>query len=217
MPQAGWYDDGTGRQRWWDGSQWTDQYQEDAQAAAEMPVLTFISQIEGTDSVVTVFPDRMEWAKKSGGVSAGKITAGIFTGGLSLAATGVGKGGYSAKKTTDLSILHLGAVTGIASAKEGKRVLVTVSTPSMALPLYLPKKEAEHVARTLNQLVSAARTVSATPAFTVQVAAPVSQAPQVAAPADPTAHLLSLAELHRQGILSDDEFAAAKAKALGLA
>ena len=25
---AGWYDDGEGRQRWWDGSAWTDQYQE---------------------------------------------------------------------------------------------------------------------------------------------------------------------------------------------
>ncbi len=28
--QAGWYDDGTGsgKQRWWDGQSWTDQYQE---------------------------------------------------------------------------------------------------------------------------------------------------------------------------------------------
>ncbi|KAA9107623.1 DUF2510 domain-containing protein [Microbacterium rhizomatis] len=25
-PEAGWYDDGTGKQRWWDGSRWTDQY-----------------------------------------------------------------------------------------------------------------------------------------------------------------------------------------------
>lgn len=25
---AGWYDDGAGRQRWWDGEQWTDQYQD---------------------------------------------------------------------------------------------------------------------------------------------------------------------------------------------
>jgi hypothetical protein len=25
---AGWYDDGAGRQRWWDGDQWTDQFQE---------------------------------------------------------------------------------------------------------------------------------------------------------------------------------------------
>lgn len=25
---GGWYDDGSGRQRWWDGSQWTDRYQD---------------------------------------------------------------------------------------------------------------------------------------------------------------------------------------------
>lgn len=24
--EAGWYDDGTGKQRWWDGSRWTEQY-----------------------------------------------------------------------------------------------------------------------------------------------------------------------------------------------
>lgn len=24
--EAGWYDDGTGKQRWWDGSRWTDHY-----------------------------------------------------------------------------------------------------------------------------------------------------------------------------------------------
>lgn len=30
---AGWYDDGSGRQRWWDGQQWTEQYS-DAQAPA---------------------------------------------------------------------------------------------------------------------------------------------------------------------------------------
>ncbi|MBW8761110.1 MAG: DUF2510 domain-containing protein, partial [Microbacterium sp.] len=24
--QAGWYDDGSGRQRWWDGERWTDDF-----------------------------------------------------------------------------------------------------------------------------------------------------------------------------------------------
>jgi hypothetical protein len=42
-------------------------------------------------------------------------------------------------------------------------------------------------------------------------------APAAAAPVDPTtAQLQKLAELHNQGILSDEEFSAAKAKALGI-
>ncbi len=30
----GWYDDGAGRQRWWDGQAWTDQYQDSPAAPA---------------------------------------------------------------------------------------------------------------------------------------------------------------------------------------
>ncbi|TXJ05403.1 MAG: DUF2510 domain-containing protein [Aeromicrobium sp.] len=30
---AGWYDDGQGRMRWWDGEKWTDQYDETGQAS----------------------------------------------------------------------------------------------------------------------------------------------------------------------------------------
>ena len=36
------------------------------------------------------------------------------------------------------------------------------------------------------------------------------------APADPNAELQNLANLHAQGVLTDEEFAAAKAKALGI-
>ena len=53
-----------------------------------------------------------------------------------------------------------------------------------------------------------------------QQAAAAAAAPAPAAPApaadDTTAKLTELANLHAQGILSDDEFAAAKAKALGI-
>ncbi len=41
--------------------------------------------------------------------------------------------------------------------------------------------------------------------------------PPAAAPEDdPTAQLQNLAQLHAQGVLTDEEFAAAKAKALGI-
>jgi len=41
------------------------------------------------------------------------------------------------------------------------------------------------------------------------------QAPAAAAPADPIAQLKELGSLHEQGILTDEEFAAQKAKILG--
>ena len=48
-------------------------------------------------------------------------------------------------------------------------------------------------------------------------AAPAAPAPApAAAPADSTAELERLAELHESGALNDEEFAAAKAKLLGL-
>jgi hypothetical protein len=51
-----------------------------------------------------------------------------------------------------------------------------------------------------------------------QAAAAPAAAPAAAAPAadDTSAKLQELANLHAQGILSDEEFAAAKAKALGI-
>ena len=51
-----------------------------------------------------------------------------------------------------------------------------------------------------------------------QAAAQQQQAPQAAAPAstDTTAELQKYADLHAQGVLSDEEFAAAKKKLLGL-
>lgn len=47
------------------------------------------------------------------------------------------------------------------------------------------------------------------------VPAPVAAAPEPAAD-DPIAQVQKLATLHQQGLLTDDEFAAAKAKALGI-
>jgi hypothetical protein len=52
-------------------------------------------------------------------------------------------------------------------------------------------------------------------AAAAQAAAPAAAAP-AASDEDPMAQVQKLAELHKQGILTDDEFAAAKAKALGI-
>ena len=49
-----------------------------------------------------------------------------------------------------------------------------------------------------------------------QQAAAQAAAPATPAASDPTAQLQQLAALHAQGVLTDEEFAAAKAKALGI-
>ena len=50
-----------------------------------------------------------------------------------------------------------------------------------------------------------------------QAAAPPPAAPPAAAPGDPTTQRINeLAQLHASGALTDEEFAAAKAKALGI-
>lgn len=36
-PAPGWYDDGSGRQRWWDGSQWTNHFAPVAQPMVFQP------------------------------------------------------------------------------------------------------------------------------------------------------------------------------------
>ena len=54
-------------------------------------------------------------------------------------------------------------------------------------------------------------------AYDQQVAQQQAYEPQQAAPADDkTAELQNLAQLHSQGVLTDEEFAAAKAKLLGI-
>ena len=52
-------------------------------------------------------------------------------------------------------------------------------------------------------------------AAAAQAATPAAAAP-AASDEDPMAQVQKLAELHKQGILTDEEFAAAKAKALGI-
>ena len=52
--------------------------------------------------------------------------------------------------------------------------------------------------------------------YAQQQAAMAAAAPAAAPADDTTAKLQELANLHNQGILSDEEFAAAKAKALGI-
>ncbi|NYF28658.1 DUF2510 domain-containing protein [Microbacterium sp. JAI119] len=57
---AGWYDDGSGRQRWWDGQQWTEHFAPeatDAGSASEEPNVSETTPIEDTVIEETVIGD----------------------------------------------------------------------------------------------------------------------------------------------------------------
>jgi hypothetical protein len=217
---AGWYDDGAGHQRWWDGRQWTDHLQGDEYEDGVKPLLAFESEIRGKGAVVQIFSDRVEWVVK-GGVSAGKVTAGILTAGVSLAVTGVGKGSYGVGGSAGAETIVMSAITHVASATNGNRTVVSITTPGYVLPMRLAHRDAIRVMQALNLLVAnAAR--EATPAAPIFVningpttaAAPVPTVP-TAVP-DSISQIARLAELHQAGVLTAAEFVAGKAKLLGI-
>ena len=81
----GWYSDGGGPQRWWDGVRWTDHYAEEPAEADDGHVMSFASEIDRRKVSVDVFDDRIDLVatEQKGGISAGKVTAGLMTGGAS--------------------------------------------------------------------------------------------------------------------------------------
>ncbi|WP_091030359.1 DUF2510 domain-containing protein [Microbacterium oxydans] len=53
---AGWYDDGSGRQRWWDGEQWTEHFAPDATAAADAEAPDVAEGSTGIETPATEVP-----------------------------------------------------------------------------------------------------------------------------------------------------------------
>lgn len=265
----GWYDDGSGRQRWWDGAQWTDSFAGEGAAPAASksggvggflqnrimsvvdqtktaarnvvaeqhanltsarsaissasgfgvndraavadasPLYETTSHIDGKNAKVRLWPDRLEW-ERARGISAGKITAGIMTGGASLLATGV-KGG---KDAYDMVLLK--NVSNVANRKDGLLYhLVEVQTATGAAVNTVSFRVGRDEAARFRQAI-----LNAMQALSAQASAPVviqqatpSQAPVESGPAE---QIAKLAALHDQGVLTDEEFAAAKEKVLGI-
>ena len=211
-PAPGWYPDGDGPKRWWNGTNWTDKYQDDSDAAAagddNGPTYSFVSHIEGKNAQVHIFPDRIEWIRSSG-ISAGKITAGVLTAGASLLVTGVGQGTYRPNLSKGSEIIRLTAITGIATKRDGLiNTIVSVTTPSMVLAMRVHHDQSQQITRVLNDLIARAQTKQTH--VTVEVQAPVA-AP---APVDHVDQLHKLAALRDAGVLTEEEFTAKKTEIL---
>lgn len=174
----------------------------------DQPLYTFTSHILGKNAKVSIYADRVEWAVARG-VSAGKLTAGVFTGGASLLVTGVKNG----KAGTEM--IPIKSISSVTTKRDGLiNSFVSVITAGNTIDFRVSHKEAEIVKSTLTQLM-----IDGTP--TPPPAEPESVAPPAPAPTnapgaapDLTAQLQQLAALRDAGILTEEEFAAKKAEML---
>ena len=166
---AGWYPNGDQWETYWDGSAWTDQHRPVAPAVPPPPpapptvtvaqeestatftdsgaLMAFKSHIDGKNADVAIYPDRVEW-KMARGVSGGKITAGVLTGGLSMLATGVRSGKAGSQ------MIPMKTITGVTTKRDGMiNTIVTVTSSSASIGFRVSHKEAEQIRQLLSQLI----------------------------------------------------------------
>jgi hypothetical protein len=205
---AGWYNDDQGIQRWWDGSQWTEHTQHSKTEAPAPKV-----------KAETVWPEGTIW----GGV--GRPLTGIGGGRYRLTDTYLffEKGTLSlksqqiyvheihdvdAQQTMAQKARGLGTITLVAHRPTGPERVLLEDIPNFREGV-AAISEAADASRLARQQRSQTQTVNYSGAPAMQAAA-ASGAP------DLNVELAKLADFHRQGVLTDDEFSAAKKKLLGL-
>ncbi len=165
-------------------------------AEAESPVYEVVSHIDGKNAKVRLYVDRLEW-ERGRGISLGKVTAGMMTFGMSVAATGI-KGGKDAYEMVPLK-----AITSVSNKKDGLLYhLVQVQAHSGEIAFRVSRDEAAQFRQEILDAMHALENQS------FSVTAPIGTAPDFAV------QLQQLASLRDSGILSDEEFAAKKAEIL---
>lgn len=156
-------------------------------------LLEFTSHIAGKNAKVRVYRDRVEW-ERVGLNNIARHSMAAVTVGLSYAATGV-------TRKRDTEVIPMRSISSVTTKKGVLNTLVKVFSSGNVLEMNVSHKEAQQVRDLINGIISGGD------------AAPV--ASSATAPQDGP-DLAQLADLHRQGILTDEEFTAAKKKALGI-
>lgn len=170
------------------------------------PIHVFTSHIEGKNATVSIYSDRLEWIKPRG-ISGGKITAGLLTGGVSLLATGV-KGGKSGTE-----MIPIKSITSVTTKRDGMiNSKVVVVTSGNTIEFRVSHSEASETKDVLTRLILGTHpSQQSSPAPTVAaVSAPASQPSE-----DIPAQIRKLGELRDAGILTEEEFSQKKADLLG--
>jgi hypothetical protein len=137
-------------------------------------------------------------------VSGAKVTAAVLTGGLSAAATG----GLKSRKGAGTEVIYMDAITSVATKRDTMlNDCVSVVTAGSTIDFRVSKKEAGAFKDAILKARSEYHQRTSQPVV-VQAAAP--------AEASLSEKLKELTDLRDAGVLSDEEFSAAKATLLGI-
>ena len=215
---AGWYPDGSGATRWWDGSQWTEQVQTDP--GAPSPAKTVAERVT---SVAAPVEDGVLWSavgKPALGFGGGRYRLTdefLFfeRGTLSLRAEQVRTNeihDVDATQTMTQKARGVGSIALVAHRASGHERVLLEDIAEFRDGVATINRVA-HEARERLRIREQTQHVN----YTGAAAAPGPVA-AAAAPAglDLNVELGKLAQFHQQGILTDEEFAAGKRKLLGL-
>jgi hypothetical protein len=161
---------------------------------SDAPLHTFTSHIDGKNAKVTIFNDRIEWGLARG-VSGGKLTAGLLTGGASLLLTGF-KNGKSGSE-----MIPVKSISSVSTKRDGMlNTLISVIASGASIDFRVSHSEASQIRDILNRLI-------------LEPAATTPSMPQPAT-TDIGAQLAQLGQLRDAGVLTTDEFDSKKAELL---
>ena len=111
------------------------------------PLHSFTSHVLGKNAKVYIYPDRIEWEMQRG-ISAGKVTAGIFTAGLSTLATGLKNG----KAGTEM--IPIRSISSVRTERDGMlNSKVQVITTGNTIDFRVSHSEAKEVTDILRRLM----------------------------------------------------------------
>jgi hypothetical protein len=201
---AGWYDDGSGGKRWWDGRAWTTR-----QADMPKPTASHVPKPK--------LPEGTRWAAVGNPIS--KVGGGRY---LLIDDHLFVHLGDAARTLHDVAVIDITELDVVQSTLQKTRGLATIRVTV--------GRDGDSKQLTLDDVKEFREGVTAIAAATAdarlaidggQTSAPpeavAEQTPDAASPGrDFIAELSALAAFHRDGVLTDEEFAAAKRKLLAL-
>ena len=165
------------------------------------PLLHFKSHVDGKNADVSVYVDRIEWAKEST-FGKGKLALGAATGGLSLIKTGV-KGRQQGSE-----MIPVKSISSVTTDKDGMRFTkVRIICSGNTIDFRVGHHEAQRIKGIHSSLVLGSHPAqqTATPAAPP---APAGDSPDIAD------QIRKLGDLKDAGLVTEAEFAAAKADLL---